>query len=137
MCFADNLFSQVYVGIGAQNKGVNCSIGAMVRDIDFNLSYALPITSNENKKITSLAIGKQFLINDRFTVLPAIGYGRRKWTDYSQYDDKGIMIAMQDFKPIGSLQIGLNGRAGNVYAFTSYCNEIFYGLGMKIYFSKL
>ena len=138
MCFADNLFSQVYTGIGIGNKGANYEVGVLAGSIDLKANYTMPITSNENKKILSINIGKQFLVNEKITVLPSFGYGFLKWQDFTEYDKGGEIINMQDYKPIVSLQTGLEGRAGNVYVFTSYCSKyLVYGIGFKVFYSKL
>jgi len=147
--FADSiwkkLFRQVFLGPGIANKGMVMQLGVLSNKTEITLSYVLPMTSNTNAKILSLQIGQKFNLtqwdSDNYSLMPYCGYGYLKWQDFTDYENdpsgKSAIVNMESFKPVIGLQFGKDSHAGNVYLFTQYCNTFYYGIGLKVYFSKL
>lgn len=137
----NKLFGQVYTGIGITNKGSNMSIGAMAGNVDLKLSYQLPFTSNQNKKIAALSVGYQILANEQISIIPSFGYAHSKWKDFSKYGNdlyNDNIETKTSFSPIIGVELNRIYRAGNVFVFSNYCsNDVIFGIGLKVFFSKL
>jgi len=147
--FADSIwkkvFGQVFAATGISNKGMVMQMGAMVDKTEISASYTIPFTSNTNAKIVALQVGQKFDITkwdeDNYSVMPYFGYGYLRWQDFTAYDadvtGKSAIVNVQEFKPVYGFQFGKDSHAGNVYIFGQYCNGLYYGIGLKCYFSKL
>lgn len=137
----DKLFAQPYIGLGVTNKGANYSAGVLAENVDFKLSYQMPFTRNDNKRITSFSIGRQFVANEKYAITPAIGYGYRTWKNFDAYDNdpsgKTPIQTMTDFKPLIGLDIGINSHAGSLFTFVNYCGNVYVGIGLRVYPGKL
>lgn len=143
--FSDRMFGQVFTGLSLANKGAVIQLGAMIDKTELKASYTFPLLKNTNARILDLRIGQKFDItqneSDNYSIMPYLGYGYLRWNDYSNYDNdatgKAAIVQMNEFKPIYGLQIGKDSHAANVYLFGQYCKTAYYGIGIKIYYSKL
>jgi len=147
--FADSIwkkvFGQVFIGPGIANKGAMIQIGILSNKTEISASYCVPFTKNTNARITALQIGQKFDItqwdSDNYSLMPYAGYGYLKWQDFTDYENdpsgKSAIVNMESFKPVIGLQFGKNSHAGNVYMFWQYCKTFYYGMGLKVYFSRL
>jgi len=141
----NKLFGQVFIGPGIANKGMVMQLGVLSNKTEITLSYVLPMTSNTNAKILSLQVGQKFNLtqwdSDNYSLMPYAGYGYLKWQDFTEYENdqtgKSAIVNMESFKPVIGLQFGKDSHAGQVYMFGQYCKTFYYGIGLKVYFSKL
>ena len=149
LMFADSimnkLFAQVFIGPGISNKGMVMQMGVLSNKTEISASYVVPFTKATNARIISLQVGQKFNLtkwdSDNYSLMPYFGYGFLRWKDFAAYENdpsgKTGIYNMREFKPIVGIQIGKFSHAGEVIAFTQYCNTFYYGIGLKCYFSKL
>lgn len=128
---------QPFAAIGIVNKGAKFECGTSIKKVELKLSYQLPMTSNEAKKITAVQVGYEISINDRFYLMPGAGYAYRKWTDFSEYDKGGQRIYRSDYSPVVNCEVGVNGYAGKCFISYSYVKDSYFGIGLRVYFTQL
>ena len=136
-CLADNLFSQPYFGLGLGNKGMNYQLGIRDESLDLKFDYKMPMTRNDVAKVLSFQIGKQLLLthneSDNLSLTPSIGYGWRKWKDFTEWDKGGEVIPMSDFKPVYQVEIMKQWYYGGLSVNYSYCGSNYFSIGFKFF----
>lgn len=136
LCFADNLFSQSFIGFYAGNKGLNLQGGAIVSNIEIKGSYQQGIKPYAN--IGTVQVGYQILVTDyeqdNYSVTPSIGYGYFKVKDFSQYDKTGSIINKEGGRPVYGIEVGLDKFLGRYFISGNYCNGLYFGIGIKAFF---
>jgi len=129
--------AQPYVSIGLQNTGANGSIGYIAQKVDLNLSYKFPLTSAIESKIASITFGRQFNLSkkeqDNYVITPLVGVGFLKSGVISK---DNTLIPVQSVKPVYGLEIGKDAYMGRISAFVRYIDKWYYGLSMRIFFSR-
>jgi len=137
LCFADNLFSQPYLGLGLGNKGMNYQLGMIDESMDFKIDYKMPMSRNDVAKILSFQIGKRFLLthneSDNLSLTTSIGYGWRKWKDFTEWDKGGEVILASDFKPVYQIELMKQWYCGGLLINYAYCGLNYFTIGFKFF----
>jgi len=137
LCFADNLFSQPYLGLSVGNKGMNYQLGIKADNLDFKFDYKLPMSRNDVAKVLSFQIGKQFLLthneSDNLSLTTSLGYGWRKWKDFTEWDKGGEVILASDFKPVYQIELMKQWDCGCLLVNYAYCGLNYFTIGFKFF----
>jgi hypothetical protein len=135
LCFADS-FAQAFIGIGASNKGVPVSIGALIEKVEIKGTVIRPF--KYKPLVSSLTLGYQINLTDyekdNYSITPSIGYSNVRWKDFSQYDSKDIITQVNEFHPAYGLELGKDLFLGRFYLSGNYYNTFYLSVGIKAYF---
>ena len=137
LMFADSLFSQTFLGIGATNKGIPLSIGTLIKKAEIKGSYIQPYP--HKPAVSSLTLGYQINLTkkekDNYSITPSIGYSNVRWKDFSDYKHGGEVIRqVNEYHPAIGLEIGKDLFLGRYYISGNYFNALYLGIGIKAYF---
>lgn len=136
LCFADSIFSQGFIGIGASNKGIPVNFGLLAKKVEIKAGYIRPYP--HKPLVTSLSLGYQFNLTDyekdNFSITPSIGYSNVRWKDFSRYDKEDIITQVNEFHPAYGLEIGKDLFLGRFYMAGNYYNAFYLSVGIKAYF---
>lgn len=124
--------AQAYLGLGITNEGALYQAGALIQNIQVELSYKMPLTSNENNQVLSLTTGYQYKF-----ITASIGAAYLHRQDFTAYnaDPTGMAAieVVEGFKPIVSVELGIDKYLGRLFVNTTYCDGFYFGVGLKIY----
>ena len=88
-------------------------------------------------KVLSFQIGKQLLLthneSDNLSLTPSIGYGWRKWKDFTEWDKGGEIIQMSDFKPVYQAELMKQWYCGGLLVNYAYCGVNYFTIGFKFF----
>lgn len=141
LCFADNLFSQGFIGIQGTNRGAGFQFGILTNQVEFTLAHKIPFTRADVAEITSFSVGKQFLLSqkdaDNYSVTTHIGIANYRNKNFSKFNTTGEISQVIKFLPIYTVEIGKNSYAGRIFLSANYCKEFYFGIGLKTFPSRL
>lgn len=141
LCFADNLFSQPFLGLSMTNKGPSIQLGAMSDKTEISASYRPPMVRNDVYNVLSFQVGRQILITkkeqDNYSLTPSIGYGYLRKKDFTKYDMDRLghtpIENVELFAPVYSLEFGKDAYLGRAFLSASYCKELYFSIGIKMF----
>lgn len=122
-------FSQPFMGLGGGNKGANGYVGVVAEKLQLQLSYQVPLISEETPSVASLNIG--YVIGNTWSITPLVGLAWTKRKDFTLYDKGGEITTLTGFKPLYGFEAGYSQYMGKVFIFA---NNFSYGVGVKIIF---
>ena len=118
-------FSQgVYVSVGATNQGAQFAAG-YENGVRVELSHKKPFTKNDVATITALTAGYRYKF-----ITASSGFANTKVIDHSA-EGKGMEV--RAVKMIYSLSFDYTIFFANI----NYCDGVYYGGGIRVYFSRL
>lgn len=136
LCFADNLFSQPFIGIGASNKGIPVSFGLLAKKVEIKGTFIRPYP--HKPIVSALTLGYQINLTDyekdNYSITPSIGYSNVRWKDFSRYKEDDLIIQVNQFHPAYGLELGKDLFLGRFYMAGNYYNAFYLSFGIKAYF---
>jgi hypothetical protein len=141
LCFADNLFSQPYLGLGVSNKGILTQVGVLADKIEIIGTWKLPFSQNDVATILGLQVGTGFALGhkekDNFFITPAVGFANYRIKDFADYnaDPTGRtgIVQISEFRSFLSIELDKDMARGRLFISANYCKDAYFGFGIKIF----
>ena len=124
--------AQAYLGLGLTNEGALYQAGALIQNVQLELSYKMPLMSNDVNKVLSVTTGYQYKF-----ITASLGGAYTKRTDYKRYNadptGRAGFDVVEGFKPIVSVELGIDKYLGRIFINGTYCGVFYFGVGLKVY----
>jgi hypothetical protein len=137
-----NVFSQPFLGLSLNNKGMGVQLGCVSNSLEFKAAYKVPFMRRDVPAIASFTIGKMLLLSnkeeDNYAIIPEIGYGYYRVKDFTAYDadptGKTPIMQVDGFKPVYGLSITKDAYLGQSFiSATHAAGGLYYSIGMKFF----
>ena len=144
-----NAFSQGYLSTAIINKGIEVRLGYLGDKIGVSAGVQMPITQVEAPTVFSLAIERAFYFSPEengycvTTSFGVAGLKRREFVPAGKYVEEYDKVfeydtyqKVTDIKPYYALEIGKDAHLGRFFIKGVYTGDIFFGVGMSLFFNK-
>ena len=119
--------------VQATNQGSGFGVGVLASNIEVQAGFNMPLRKTNVPHIMYVRGGYQIDLND-FSVTPSIGIADYKVKDFSDWDKGGSVISINKTLPIFSVEAGKDMNIGRLFISANYCQNIFFGIGIKGFF---
>lgn len=122
-------FSQPFMGLGIGNKGASGYVGVVAEQLQIQLSYQVPVISEETPTVGNVSFG--YVIGDSWSVTPLVGLAWWHKKDFTEYYKGGEIQNLSGINMLYGFEAGYSQHIGKVFIFG---NNFGCGAGITIVF---
>jgi len=126
-CFAGKAQGKVFLGINGATNGAGLSLGVESNNVAFTLQMSHPYLSTEQESIYSMQTGYIYHFSNENSFIVGL-HGGGAYTTKKVIKDNLVDKEVQQFKGIGTIEVGKNWYTGRLSVYSSYIGSFNYGL---------
>lgn len=132
-----NVNAQPFAGIEAGTKGAGINIGYLGNNIEVKAGTNLSLYRATTPALFYASLGYQINLTnqdaDNWSLTPSIGYSYSKHEDFTEWNNGGEIIKVENFTPKYTLELGKDKHIGRIYINANYAGYSFYNIGIRAY----